>query len=214
MFASIARRYDRTNRILSLGQDVAWRRTAAKELLSSPGLILDLASGTGDLTLALRRRHHRVVSADFTFEMLLRARHKPGDGFRQVAADAHALPFREHSFDGVSVGFGVRNFAELHGCLKEILRVTRRHGSVVVLEFSKPPRGIDFFYEWYSSRVLPTLGGMLSGSRAAYEYLNRSSREFPEGPRFLDILHDAGFSELTMHRLTLGIATVYRGVRP
>ena len=214
MFASIAPRYDRANRILSLRQDLAWRRRSARELLSSPGLVLDLASGTAELTTALRRRHHRVVSADFTFEMLLGARHKLHHTFRQIAADAGRLPFRENSFDGVTVGFGVRNFADLGGCLKEILRVTRRHGAVLVLEFSRPPAGIDFFFQWYSSRVLPWLGGMLTGSRPAYEYLNQSSREFPAGQRFLDILREAGLSELTMHRLTLGIATIYRGVKP
>jgi demethylmenaquinone methyltransferase/2-methoxy-6-polyprenyl-1,4-benzoquinol methylase len=215
MFASVAHRYDRANRVLSMRFDVAWRKRVARDILPRPGLVLDLAAGTGDLTVDLQRHgNHRVVSADFTFEMLAEGQEKvraQASHATQLGADALCLPFFDGVFDGVSVSFGVRNFHDPLAGLREIHRVLRSSGRLAILEFSMPRQPIRFFYDIYFRNVLPRIGGMITGSRSPYEYLPASVQTFPEGPAFLDLMRQAGFENLTSRRLSGGIVTYYRG---
>lgn len=215
MFASVAHRYDTANRVLSMRFDVAWRRRVARDILPAPGLVLDLAAGTGDLTVDLQRYgRHRVVSADFTFEMLANGRSKvrsQASMASQLGADALGLPFPDAVFDGATVAFGVRNFHDPLAGLKEIHRVLRHGGRLAVLEFSMPRQPMRFFYDLYFRHVLPRLGGLITGSRSPYEYLPASVHTFPEGSAFLELMRQAGFDKLTSRRLTGGIATYYRG---
>lgn len=218
MFGEIAHRYDAANRLLSMRFDVAWRKHLARRLIAHPGLVLDIAAGTGDLTIALARfGAHRVVSADFTFEMLLEGRAKVrrgATGGPQVTADALSLPFRSATFDAATIAFGVRNFADpLHG-MAEIRRTLRRGGALGILEFSTPHRVMNVFYAWYFRHILPRLGGCITGSRKPYEYLPQSVSEFPEGAAFQSLMKDAGYVRVTARRLTGGIVTFYRGENP
>ena len=218
MFATIAPRYDLANRVLSLRVDTWWRRLVARLLLASPGLVLDLASGTGDLSIELNREgKHEVISADFTFDMLLAGRKKLAPfrhSLHQLSADGMLLPFRDDIFDGAAIAFGIRNFEDPLAGLGELARVVRPGGVVGVLEFSAPSPLIRFFYRPYFHHVLPRLGGVLTGSRASYEYLTRSVGEFPEGVAFVDLMTRAGLIEVQAKRLTGGIATFYRGEKP
>lgn len=218
MFASIAPRYDLANRFLSMRSDVGWRKKVSRELIERPGLVLDLAAGTGDLTVDLTRYgSHRVVAADFTFEMLAAGRDKYRDdapGSSIVNGDALALPFRDAVFDGVTVAFGIRNFNDPTAGLREMLRVLRSGGAAGILEFSKPRPIINWAYEPYMRHVLPRLGGWISGSRAPYQYLADSISSFPHGDAFLGLMRDAGFETLSARPLSGGIATLYRGEKP
>lgn len=218
MFGEIAHRYDTANRLLSMRFDVAWRKHLARRLIARPGVVLDIAAGTGDLTVALARfGGHRVVSADFTFEMLVQGREKVrrgATGSPQVAADALSLPFRTASFDAATIAFGVRNFADATRGMAEIRRTLRHGGALGILEFSTPHRTMNVFYAWYFRHILPRLGGLITGSRKSYEYLPQSVSEFPEGPAFLSLMKDAGYVRATAQRLTGGIVTFYRGENP
>ncbi len=215
MFASVAHRYDMANRVLSMRFDVGWRKRVARDLLSQPGLVLDLASGTGDLTVDLfRYGGHRVVSADFTFEMLAEGRAKVGaqaPGACQLGADALRLPFVDGAFDGATIAFGVRNFQHPLAGLTEVFRVLRSGGRLAVLEFSMPRQPVRFFYDLYFRNILPRIGGFITGSRSPYEYLPASVHTFPEGAAFLDLMRQAGFDNLRSRRLSGGIVTYYRG---
>lgn len=218
MFARIAPRYDRANRLLSLRIDTHWRKRVARSVLPAPGHILDVASGTGDLAVDLvRYGAHRVTSSDFTFEMLAHGRSKllhAAPGTRQVAADALQLPFPDATFDATTVAFGIRNFADPEAGLREMARVVRPGGSIAVLEFSRP-RGVwGAAFTSYSRYILPRVGGLITGHRAAYEYLPASVREFPEGSDFEALMRRAGLEGVASLRMTGGIATLYRGRRP
>ena len=217
MFATVAPRYDAANRILSMRLDVLWRRRVARALLDHPGRVLDLAAGTGDLTIELARHgHHRVVGADFTFEMLAHGKAKVrrgAPGSPSVSADALALPFRESSFDACTIAFGIRNFAELEPAFAEIRRVLKPGGTLGILEFSTPKGAFGTLFDFYSRRVLPRIGGLVTGSRAPYEYLPQSVREFPEGKEFVTMFERAGFVKVTACRMSGGIVTFYRGER-
>lgn len=218
MFARIAPRYDTANRLLSLRIDTRWRKRVAVHLLPAPGRVLDVASGTGDLALDLRRHGgHSVVSSDFTFEMLafgrpkLAARATPA---RQVAADALQLPFGDAAFDAVTVAFGIRNFSDPSAGLREMSRVVRPGGIVAVLEFSRPRGPFGRLFDFYSRQILPRIGGLITGDRSAYEYLPASVSTFPEGREFEQLMLEAGLTQISSKRLTGGIATIYRGSRP
>ena len=215
MFASVSHRYDMANRVLSMRFDVAWRKRVSRELLPAGGLVLDLAAGTGDLTVDLERiGRHKVVSADFTYEMLAYGQQKLRDrapGSVQVTADALSLPFRAATFDGVSVAFGVRNFHDPGAGLREIRRVMRDGARLGVHEFSKPRQPVRFFYGLYFRHILPAIGGMITGTRSPYEYLPASVQTFPEGQAFLELMAAAGFRNNTAARLSGGIVTFYRG---
>ena len=216
MFAQVAPRYDVANRVMSMHIDTRWRRIVASSVVSCPGLVLDLAAGTGDLTVDLvRYGHHRVISADFTFEMLERGRAKLASlPVTQVGADALQLPFRSSRFDAVTIAFGIRNFADPAAGLREVRRVLKPGGVCAVLEFSRPAPIINGFYQLYSRHLLPRLGGFITGARAPYEYLPESVRDFPHGNAFLDLMSASGYQQVSARRLSGGIVTYYRGVAP
>ena len=215
LFGAIARRYDLANHLLSGGLDFFWRRRAARIVRGwNPGAILDLATGSGDVALTLRRHcpQARIVGADFCVPMLREARRK-GAG-PVVAADGLALPFASGAFDVLTVAFGLRNMASWPGALREMRRVLRPGGHVLILDFSVPPAPLRWVYRPYLHRVLPWLAGLLTGERGAYEYLGASIEKFPSGQAMCALLEDAGFSAARAERLSGGIVTLYTATIP
>jgi demethylmenaquinone methyltransferase/2-methoxy-6-polyprenyl-1,4-benzoquinol methylase len=222
MFDRIAPRYDLLNRLLSAGIDTRWRR-AAVSFLSLPGArrILDLCSGTADLLAeALRREAGRWgVGVDLSREMLTRGaaklRRRGLDGRAALAAgDVETLPFAAQAFDGALVAFGIRNVPDPAAALLEARRVLRPGGRLVVLEFSTPGGLLGAVYGVYFRRVLPWIGGLLSGDRGAYAYLPASVSRFPDAAAFQALMNGAGFADVVSRPLTGGIARLYRGERP
>ena len=213
MFASVAPRYDRANHLLSLGIDHWWRRAAVKLAGVGPGSrVLDVCAGTGDLAVALAKTGARVVGSDFCPEMLAGAAPKRvrGEELPWLAADAMQLPFADASFDAVTVAFGIRNVADPVVALRDMARVTRPGGRVVVLEFARPRWPlVGRAYLFYFRRVLPTLGGWITGERSAYEYLPNSVMAFPERDDFLQLMRRAGLESPRYRILTGGIAALY-----
>lgn len=220
MFAEVAPGYDRANRALSLGIDVMWRRRTVKTVSVQPGEHgLDVCSGTGDLCFALQRAGADMLGADFCAPMLAHTHKKqPAAGTRSrfLAADAMNLPFAADSFDFATVAFGIRNVADPVVALREMARVVRPGGRVVVLEFCKPRVPVfAALYRFYFGRVLPRLGKWISGTKNdAYRYLHDSVQAFPERAAFLDLMAAAGLHTPRQQLLTGGIAAIYRGEVP
>jgi demethylmenaquinone methyltransferase/2-methoxy-6-polyprenyl-1,4-benzoquinol methylase len=212
MFGAIARRYDLANHTLSCGIDFYWRKRAANMVASwCPGKILDLATGTGDLALALQKKLPdavEVIGADFLPEMVQLAQRK---GVREtIVADAMKLPFPDGSFDCVTIAFGLRNVENWKGALVEMSRVLRRDGHLLVLEFSLPTTPIvRAIYRFYLHNCLPLLGSVLTGKKSAYDYLGDSIEEFPNGQAMIDLIQASGFARAKLQPLTFGIATIY-----
>jgi demethylmenaquinone methyltransferase / 2-methoxy-6-polyprenyl-1,4-benzoquinol methylase len=211
MFGAIARRYDLANHTLSCGTDFYWRKCAADIVASwRPGKIVDLATGTGDLALALQKKlpDAAVTGVDFVPEMLELAQRK---GVRQtIVADAMQLPFSDGSFDCVTIAFGLRNMEDWGGALAEMSRVLGRDGHLLVLEFSLPTRPIvRSIYRLYLHRCLPLLGSLLTRKKSAYDYLGDSIEEFPSGRAMIDLIEASGFRHATLQPLSYGIATIY-----
>jgi demethylmenaquinone methyltransferase / 2-methoxy-6-polyprenyl-1,4-benzoquinol methylase len=211
MFGAIARRYDLANHTLSCGTDYYWRKCAANIVASwRPGKIVDLATGTGDLALALQKKlpDAEVTGVDFLPEMLELAQRK---GVRQtILADAMQLPFSDGSFDCVTIAFGLRNMENWGGALAEMSRVLGRDGHLLVLEFSLPTRSIvRAIYRLYLHRCLPLLGSLLTRKKSAYDYLGDSIEEFPSGRAMIDLIEASGFRHATVQPLSYGIATIY-----
>jgi demethylmenaquinone methyltransferase / 2-methoxy-6-polyprenyl-1,4-benzoquinol methylase len=211
MFGAIARRYDLANHTLSCGTDFYWRKCAVNIVASwRPGKIVDLATGTGDLALALQRKlpDAEVTGVDFLPEMLDLAQRK---GVRQtILADAMQLPFSDGSFDCVTIAFGLRNMENWGGALAEMSRVLGRDGHLLVLEFSLPTRSIvRAIYRLYLHRCLPLLGSLLTRKKSAYDYLGDSIEEFPSGHAMIDLIEASGFRHATLQPLSYGIATIY-----
>ena len=221
MFASIARRYDTANEVLSLGVHRSWRRAAVRLSGARPGdRVVDCATGTGDLAIAYKRAvgpTGEVVGTDFCAEMLASAGPKArraGLEIRFEVADAQAMPFPDGSFDIASIAFGIRNVDDPVGCLREMARVVRPGGRVVVLEFGQPHGPFGALFRAYSRSVMPAVGGLLTGNRSAYEYLPRTAAAFPSGDRFLALMDEAGaFAQRTATPLLAGVAYVYVGIR-
>lgn len=224
MFNAIAPRYDLLNRVLSCGVDRFWRKRAVSRLRLKPGgRYLDIACGTGDVALEYFERPaespRQVVALDFSEAMLQRAGTKFEDRGRQsalprVCAAAEALPFADASFDGVSVAFGVRNFADREQGLREMARVLRPGCRAVILEFSLPRQPLlRESYRLYFDRVLPGIGRWVSGHPDAYTYLPESVGVFPEREEFASMMRNAGFDRVRYREMTLGIVTLYVGIR-
>lgn len=220
MFNRIAFRYDFLNRFLSFGVDTLWRRrVVAMTGKIGTGKILDVATGTGDLALMLSRANPAaaVTGIDLSPQMLDIARSKIA---RRKAAidvcegDAENLPFTEGMFDAVTVGFGVRNFENIDQGLREMHRVLRAGGTILILEFSMPENKLfGALYTFYFRRLLPFIGGVVSGEAGAYRYLQESVEAFEYGNRFAEKMSSCGFSEITQTRLTQGLAIIYKGVK-
>ena len=221
MFASIARRYDTANEVLSLGIHKGWRRAAVHLSGAAPGQrVLDCATGTGDLALEFKRAvgpRGEVIGTDFCAEMLESAPAKAAKAGLQVTfaiADVLALPYPDGQFDVASIAFGIRNVDDPLLCLREMARVVKPGGCVVVLEFGQPRGPFGALFRAYSRGVMPVVGGLLTGNRAAYEYLPRTAAAFPAGEKFLGLLRESdAFSATEAHPLTFGTAYVYRGVK-
>lgn len=214
MFDRIAPTYDRLNRVLSAGIDVAWRKRAVRAALRGAprGAILDLCAGTMDLTVLLAdaRPNERIVAADFAPQMLDAGRAKVPRAER-VVADALELPFRDGEFSVVVCGFGVRNLADPARGAREVRRVLARGGIFVVLEFFRPTSLVTrAFHTAYARGVLPAVGGMISGDRAAYAYLAESMNGFLSREEYERQLVTAGFANVTGEDLTLGVASIVR----
>ncbi|MFB3778047.1 MAG: bifunctional demethylmenaquinone methyltransferase/2-methoxy-6-polyprenyl-1,4-benzoquinol methylase UbiE [Bryobacteraceae bacterium] len=222
MFGSVAHRYDLLNHLLSFNVDRSWRRRTVERVaavLSMPSArVLDLCCGTGDLMLALEtRRGAAVWGCDFSRPMLEIARRKldaAGSRSSLIEADALRLPLPSNSIDLVTVAFGFRNLASYRAGLEEMARVLRPGGVAAILEFSRPPsRLFARLYDVYSRRVLPVIGGALSGSREAYTYLPDSVRRFPDAGTLAADMRGAGFREVTFERMTAGIVALHLGRR-
>ncbi|HYM60200.1 MAG TPA: bifunctional demethylmenaquinone methyltransferase/2-methoxy-6-polyprenyl-1,4-benzoquinol methylase UbiE [Thermoanaerobaculia bacterium] len=220
MFRSIAGRYDRANTVISGGVHHRWRAEAVRWSGAKEGdAVLDCATGTGDLALAFRAAvgaSGRVVGTDFVPEMLAHAVEKAGKtpGLVFEAADVTALPYPDASFDIASISFGLRNVSDPRKGLAEMARVVRPGGCVLVLEFGQPRnRAFGAIYDLYRRRLLPLLGGMVTGRREAYQYLETSASRFPCGEDLVSMMREsASFSTIDYRPLSLGIAYIYRGI--
>ena len=223
MFGVISRHYDILNHLLSLNRDVMWRRRAALEACPEKGLrVLDLCGGTGDLSVALAQGDAPpalVVCCDFSHPMLALAgrkfvRKRLGDRCVTVEGDALRLPFRDGSFDAVTVGFGVRNLADMPSGFGEILRVLAPGGRLVVLEFSRPSGPLlSRAYAFYLKTVVPRLGNGVSGRSGPYLYLARTIGDFPEPDLLAGMIRDAGFAAVGWDSLSGGIACVHTALK-
>ena len=215
MFGSIAARYDLANHLLSCGIDFYWRKRAAEIVASwQPKKIVDLATGTGDLALALQKKlpDSQIVGVDFLPQMLELAKRK---GVRQtVIADAMKMPFADAFFDCATVAFGLRNMEDWGGALREMSRVLNANGHLLVLEFSLPAMSIlRAIYRFYLHRCLPLLGSFLTKKKSAYDYLGDSVEEFPSGNAMSQLMAANGFTHVTFEPLTGGIVTVYTAAK-
>ncbi len=221
MFAGIAGRYDLLNHLLSGNVDKLWRRQVARSLQSSlieGARVLDVACGTGDLSLVLARAGAaQVVGLDFCRPMLEIARRKAEADARAVPfveGDALRLPFADETFDAATIAFGLRNLAGVSDGLIELRRILRPGGRLAVLEFSSPVvPGFRALFRFYFARVLPRIGGLVSGSRGAYEYLPDSVSRFPDQKRLAGLMREAGFENVGYRNLTGGIAALHTGTR-
>jgi len=222
MFSGIAGRYDLLNHVLSGGVDFYWWWRMARRSGAGPGLrYLDVAAGTGDSSLALARRGAEVVSTDFTHAMLrlgpAKFRRK---GLAELIwassdADAQALPFKDATFDGLTICYGIRNVEDRARAYAEFLRVLSPGGRLTILEFSTPVLpGLRQVYDWYSLKVLPRIGGWISGDPGAYTYLPESIRGFPDQRRLAAELEAAGFASVAWTNLTGGIVALHTGRKP
>jgi demethylmenaquinone methyltransferase/2-methoxy-6-polyprenyl-1,4-benzoquinol methylase len=220
MFGRIAKRYDLLNHLLSGNVDKRWRRTVSarvREKLSSKNAhVLDVACGTGDLSLALFDiTGARVVGTDFCRPMLELAASKTANRIPLIEGDALNLPFRDGSFEVVTIAFGLRNLASVEGGLAELRRVLKPGGWVAVLEFSKPANAIlRPLFGLYFTRALPLMGGLISGSRSAYSYLPASVQKFPDQTQLSLLMEQAGLEQVQFENLTGGIAALHMGRRP
>jgi len=219
MFNSIAPRYDVLNHVLSVGIDIIWRKKVIRIIKQHDHqTVLDVATGTGDLAIAAAKLNpEKIVGIDISGEMLkyqaIKLKNKNLENLIELTlGDGESLPFEESSFDVAMVAFGVRNFENLEQGLKEMYRVLKKNGIIVVLEFSKPEKfPVKQFYNFYFKRILPMVGKWISRSDHAYNYLPDSVGHFPSGEAFNSFLHEAGFQKTKNRPLTFGIASIYTG---
>lgn len=222
MFNNIAKYYDFLNRFLSLGIDRSWRKKAIREITqSSPQTILDVATGTADLALEAKKQipDCQIKGVDISIKMLDIGREKIdqrnlSDAIELLEGDSENLPFEDNKFDAAIVAFGVRNFANVKAGLEEMTRVLKPNAKMVVLEFSRP-RLFPFrqLFNIYFKYILPLIGKITSKDKKAYQYLYDSVQAFPEGQDFLDLLTDIGLKETTCKPLSLGICSIYTGIK-
>lgn len=218
MFDNIAHKYDFLNHFLSLNIDKIWRKKSVQLLQSSkPKIILDVATGTGDFALEIYKRlkPEKIIGIDISKEMLKIGEDKiTKKGLSQIIefqkGDSEQLNFANNYFDAVTVAFGVRNFENLKNGLKEMHRVLKPTGKLIVLEFSQPEKfPVKQFYNFYSKYILPAFGKIFSKDKSAYIYLPESVNAFPYGGKFIEILKETGFSSIKLKQFASGISTVY-----
>jgi len=219
MFNNIAHRYDFLNHFFSLGIDKIWRRKAINLLKKeNPQTILDVATGTGDFAIAAMKLHpQRINGIDISEKMLEIGREKIKNKklekiIELSLGDSENIKFPDNTFDAVTVAFGVRNFENLELGLKEINRVLKKNGTLVVLEFSQPKKfPVKQLYKFYFSNILPFFGKLISKDSSAYTYLPESVIVFPYGEKFLELLQSTGFSNTYCKQLSFGISSIYTG---
>jgi demethylmenaquinone methyltransferase / 2-methoxy-6-polyprenyl-1,4-benzoquinol methylase len=220
VFDSVAERYDLMNDLMSLGLHRAWKAFALAIARPRPGeRILDVATGSGDLAVALCRRTDpggEVWISDINRRMLDRGRDRLLDAGLAVPAvqcDAERLPFTTGYFDCVTVGFGLRNMTRKDAALAEMARVLKPGGRLLVLEFSKVWKPLEAAYDWYSFKVLPWLGEKVAGDAAAYNYLAESIRQHPDQATLAAMMREAGLSQVEVFNLAAGVVAIHRGIR-
>jgi demethylmenaquinone methyltransferase/2-methoxy-6-polyprenyl-1,4-benzoquinol methylase len=214
-FARIADRYVLTNHVLSCGMDIWWRKVVTARIRKwKPARLLDVASGTGDLALEIQDQcpDCEVIASDFCAEMLA---HAASRGLANtIVADALQLPFPDTGFDAVTVAFGLRNMADYPAALREMRRVLKPGGRLLILDFSLPDGMLRGPYRLYLHHALPRMAGWLTGQRDAYEYLGGSIEAFPSGKAMCELLESCGFTETSATPLTGGVVSIYEGTRP
>lgn len=223
MFNRIARRYDLLNRLLSFGQDQVWRKRLCLYLNDTPHQsILDVATGTGDVLIMLASNTNKIrtgIGVDTAEQMLAVGRDKicekeMDSTLRLEHGDATHLNFSDNSFDAVTIAFGIRNVQNVPAGLSEMYRVLKPNGKCLILEFSLPTNAlIRSGYLFYFRNVLPLIGGIISGDKAAYSYLNKTVESFPYGDAFCQLMRRAGFATVMPHPLTFGVATIYEATK-
>ncbi|MEC3877739.1 bifunctional demethylmenaquinone methyltransferase/2-methoxy-6-polyprenyl-1,4-benzoquinol methylase UbiE [Chryseobacterium salviniae] len=220
MFDNIAPKYDLLNHVLSMKIDVLWRNTLVKWMKNdSPQEVLDVATGTGDLAIAIEKgTGSKVIGLDLSQQMLnvgvIKIKKLKLDGkISMQKGDAENLPFEDNRFDAVSVAFGVRNFENLTKGLAELRRVVKDNKSVYILEFSKVEGFMAPLYMFYFKNILPAIGRLVSKDNRAYTYLPDSVNAFPFGEKMRQILLDTGFKKVEYKKLSLGIATIYKATK-
>ena len=218
MFDEVAAGYDRTNAVLSLGNDRLWRVATTRAVAPRPGQrILDLAAGTGASSVSLARSGAEVVAGDFSPGMIAEGIRRYGDvpNLTFVEADAMALPFDDDAFDAVTISFGLRNVHDPKAALAEMLRVTAPGGRLVVCEFSHPQNAaFAGLYRFYNDRVLPLVAKSVSTNADAYDYLGESIREWPDQRTLSSWIRGAGWTDVAHRDLTFGIVALHRALKP
>lgn len=222
MFNNISGTYDFLNHFMSLGIDIIWRKRAVKLLKKhQPELILDVATGTGDFAFeAIKQlKPKKIIGVDISEGMLNVAKEKAqkrnlNDVYEVQVGDSENLPFKDQTFDAVTVAFGVRNFENLELGLKDMCRVTKNDGNVIILEFSNPKVfPIKQLYNFYFHYITPTIGKIFSKDKRAYEYLPESVAKFPDGEKFSALLKKVGFSKVEIKPQLFGICTIYKATK-
>jgi demethylmenaquinone methyltransferase/2-methoxy-6-polyprenyl-1,4-benzoquinol methylase len=222
LFNNIAPTYDFLNHLLSMGRDFYWRKKSVQELKGLEGWILDMATGTGDVAIEIIHQngdHRKVFGLDFSEPMIKRARRKVlGKGLSQKIAlslgDALSLPFRDNTFHASIIAFGLRNIVEKEQALSEIVRVIKKGGKVIILEFTFPNKGLmRKIYPIYFQRVLPRVGGFVSGDQGAYAYLPESVFRFSSIENYEEIMRKVGLENVRSQSLTGGVASVISGIK-
>jgi demethylmenaquinone methyltransferase/2-methoxy-6-polyprenyl-1,4-benzoquinol methylase len=218
MFDEVAAGYDRTNTVLSLGNDRLWRIATTRAVAPRPGQrILDLAAGTGASSVSLARSGAEVVAGDFSRGMIAEGRRRHGDvpNLTFAEADAMDLPFENDAFDAVTISFGLRNVNDPKKALAEMLRVTAPGGKLVICEFSHPQNAaFAGLYGFYNDCVLPVVAKTVSSNADAYDYLNESIRDWPDQVTLSSWIRDAGWTGVAHRDLTFGIVALHRATKP
>ncbi len=217
MFDTISENYDDLNRVISLGIDVKWRKKVIQIVgKNNPKQLLDIATGTGDLAIMMAKLHpEKIIGLDISEGMLEVGKQKIAkanlsDKIEMMLGDSEEMPFENNTFDGITVSFGVRNFANLDKGLQEIHRVLKPGGTFVILETSNPTRfPFKQGYQFYTRFILPIIGKLFSKDKVAYSYLSESANSFPFGEKLDNILQKNGFIETTYTPVTFGVATIY-----
>lgn len=218
MFDQVAPAYDRTNFILTVGNEKLWRRATTKAIAPKPGQkILDLAAGTGASSIVLAQQGADVTAADFSAGMIAEGRRRYGNvsNISFAEADAMDLPFDDDTFDTVTISYGLRNVNDPRKAISEMFRVTKPGGTIVIAEFSTPPaRFFAAFYRFYNAQVLPRIARLVSSNSDAYEYLNESIADWPNQQTLASWLRHAGYTDIAWRNLSFGIVALHRGTKP